>query len=224
MKSLEEVIRYKLNFLPKETDPFYTIQTYEARIGTYPQPMFLDFYETKNTIFSKDSFSLMEDITPLFIYISSCGIHYRENGYGKITSMSISLDIPNFRELSNDYFMRTFSDHFTLNHIVFSDSVENRIAIFKQCLKGSFSRVGYCVRYIEPFTMQINVNFIHFPTFFNQHKIFNLKECVICLEEEPKVLFCNCGHICICKKCILLNRYNICPLCKKENTILRIIE
>ena len=32
-------------------------------------------------------------------------------------------------------------------------------------------------------------------------KTFKSDQCVICLEEEPKVLFCNCGHICICEKC-----------------------
>ena len=54
-------------------------------------------------------------------------------------------------------------------------------------------------------------------------KTFKSDQCVICLEEEPKVLFCNCGHICICEKCIL-HRYDNCPVCKKENTILRMIE
>ena len=185
-------------------------------------------YETKNTIFSNDSFTLVEDITPLFIYISSCEKYYRENGYGKITKMEISLDMPNLRGSTNDnYFYRTFCIYSTLED-VFDDLEENRIAIFKKRLNESFSRVGYCIRYIEPFTIRININFIYFNAFFNQHKIFKSKECVICLEEEPKVLFCNCGHICICKKCILLNRYDICPVCredsKKENTILRIIE
>ena len=164
----------------------------------------------------------MEDITPLFIYISSCDIYYRENGYGKITAMNISLDIPNFRELRNDYLMIMFGSYGTLNNI-FDDLGEHRIAIFKKCLNESFSRVGYCIRYIEPFTIRIHIDFIHFPTLVNKYKIFKLEECVICLEKEPKVLFCNCGHTCICKKCIS-NRYDNCPVCKEENTILRIIE
>ena len=57
----------------------------------------------------------------------------------------------------------------------------------------------------------------------NDFKTFKLEQCVICLEEEPKVLFCNCGHLCICEKC-LVHRYDNCPVCKKENIILRIIE
>ena len=57
----------------------------------------------------------------------------------------------------------------------------------------------------------------------NDFKTFKSDPCVICLEKEPKVLFCNCGHICICEKCVF-NRFDNCPVCKKENTILRIIE
>ena len=34
MKSLEEVIKYKLNFLPKDIDPFYVIQEYEGKKKT----------------------------------------------------------------------------------------------------------------------------------------------------------------------------------------------
>ena len=51
MKSLEEVIKYKLNFLPIGIDPFYAIQTYTAERGTDPPPSYYDIYRTKNTIF-----------------------------------------------------------------------------------------------------------------------------------------------------------------------------
>ena len=67
MKSLE-VIKYKLNFLPVEIEPFYAIQTYTAERGPHASPSRYDLYITENTIFSNDSFSFMEDITPLFIF------------------------------------------------------------------------------------------------------------------------------------------------------------
>ena len=57
----------------------------------------------------------------------------------------------------------------------------------------------------------------------NDFKTFKSDQCVICLEKEPKVLFCNCGHICICEKC-LVRRFDNCPVCKEKSTILRIIE
>ena len=56
----------------------------------------------------------------------------------------------------------------------------------------------------------------------NDLRTFKIEQCVICLENIPNVLFCNCGHICVCESCIM--KFNNCPVCKKENTILRIIE
>ena len=84
MKSLEEVIKYKLNFLPLETEPFYAFQTCTVERGMDPPPSFYNIYRTKNPVFFfNDSHSFMEDITPLFIYISSCDRYYRENDHKK---------------------------------------------------------------------------------------------------------------------------------------------
>ena len=35
----------------------------------------------------------------------------------------------------------------------------------------------------------------------NAEKTFKEGECVICLTEPPNVLFCNCGHPCLCIEC-----------------------
>ena len=254
MKSLEEVIKYKLNFLPLETEPFYAIQTYTAERGTDPPPTFYEIYRTKNPIFSNDSYSFIEDITPLFIYISSCDKYYRENGHGKIDTMSI-------KSISEDYKVLEYG----LSN-AFNDLYEHRISKFKKYRNFFFLNEGYCKRFTKPFRVLFIGGFNHFLTeeerlqreaelreyeeayyreeaYFegedydeseeeddtgeefpiNDFKTFKLEECVICLEKKPKVLFCNCGHICICKKCAS-HRYDNCPVCKKENTILRIIE
>ena len=57
----------------------------------------------------------------------------------------------------------------------------------------------------------------------NGSRTFKLEQCVICLEKEPKVLFCNCGHFCICGECFV-EKPNNCPVCKEKSTILRVIE
>ena len=270
MKSLEEVIKYKLNFLPKGAEPFYAIQTYTAERGTDPPPSFYDIYRTKNPIFSNDLYSFMEDITPLFIYISSCEKYYRENGHGKIDNIRIALIMESYELID---FGISFSNDFTSDEVVL-----HRISQVKRSRNDSFLRVGYCMRFTKPFTILFNRGFKHFRTeeeelqheaelreyeeayyrqeayyteqgyyreggYFigedddeseeqddtgeefpiNDSKTFKEDQCVICLEEEPKVLFCNCGHLCICKKC-LVRRFANCPVCKKENTILRIIE
>ena len=58
----------------------------------------------------------------------------------------------------------------------------------------------------------------------NTSKSFKSDECVICLVNSPNVLFCSCGHICLCEKCSEIECFDTCPICKTENTILRIIE
>ena len=49
----------------------------------------------------------------------------------------------------------------------------------------------------------------------NQEKTFKTEECMICLDKEPNVMFCSCGHICICSTCRtnLVNK-NKCISCK----------
>ena len=53
---------------------------------------------------------------------------------------------------------------------------------------------------------------------------FKSDECVLCLTNSPNILFCNCGHICICIECSKIKTLLICPICKTENTIKRLIE
>ena len=151
MKSLEEVIKYKLNFLPKGIDPFYAIQTYTPeRIGYI-------IYKTKNTIFSNDSFSLMEDITPLFIYISSCDKYYRENGYGRFVDIVIIS-----KTVDGNSLLLGSSCHLDYNDL--GEHYEHKIAIVKNNANEIYSRKGYCGRYTKPFTLIIHGSFHFFLT------------------------------------------------------------
>ena len=59
----------------------------------------------------------------------------------------------------------------------------------------------------------------------NSEKNFKEDECVICLTNPPNILFCNCGHVALCVECSKTGEsLEKCPICKTENTILRIIE
>ena len=55
----------------------------------------------------------------------------------------------------------------------------------------------------------------------NTELTFKSDECVICLTNPPNVLFCNCGHLCICVECDRVKSLNTCPVCKIETTIKR---
>ena len=282
MKSLEEVIKYKLKFLPKEIDPFFIIPTFppnRRRDGVLND---YNMYETKNTLFSNDSYSVMEDITPLFIYISSCDKYYQEKGIVKIKNIFIYLIMENDCQRVRFFSCSPLSvgEQYFVGIVDERVDGEHRISPLKSYDNAVYSGWGYCYRYIKPFKILFKGNFDPFLTeeelsqidreiqertdafwaqnsqsdsddnddreiqeqveanhfdsddnddeekeelSINDFKTFKLEQCVICLEEEPKVLFCNCGHLCICEKC-LVHRYDNCPVCKKENTILRIIE
>ena len=58
----------------------------------------------------------------------------------------------------------------------------------------------------------------------NPSKIFKSEECIICLENQPIILFCVCGHICICGECIKNYESTACPICKTYNEYIRKID
>ncbi|NXR09005.1 LRSM1 ligase, partial [Semnornis frantzii] len=39
-------------------------------------------------------------------------------------------------------------------------------------------------------------------------------ECVVCMEQEPQIIFLPCGHVCCCQSCC--ERLQPCPLCRKD--------
>ena len=73
------------------------------------------------------------------------------------------------------------------------------------------------------------------PKVINLFKIFKSDDCIICMDDKPNILFCNCGHLCICEECykkkILLTctvcqikTLYTCPVCKMDNEIIRMLE
>ena len=82
---------------------------------------------------------------------------------------------------------------------------------------------------VEPFNIIIcierqNISQVDNKEVIKVDKIFKAEECIICLLTKPNVLFCGCGHLCICNECNKIKRLNVCPTCRAKNTILRIIE
>ena len=79
-----------------------------------------------------------------------------------------------------------------------------------------------------PFNVRVEFN-IGVKTNLNKKPInsiqtFKFDECVICLTNQPIILFCNCGHIPICTECYKLKSLSVCPACKTENEIIRMLE
>ena len=45
------------------------------------------------------------------------------------------------------------------------------------------------------------------PKVINLFKIFKSDECIICLTNEPNILFCNCGHVSYCLNCYKIKSF-----------------
>ena len=58
----------------------------------------------------------------------------------------------------------------------------------------------------------------------NLFKIFKSDECIICMTNKPNVLFCNCGHLSYCINCYKIKSLSVCPICKTDNEIIRMLE
>ena len=72
------------------------------------------------------------------------------------------------------------------------------------------------VSHMEPIPEEVKI--------INPSKIFKSEECIICLTNQPIILFCNCGHIPICTECYKLKSLSACPICKTQNEIIRMLE
>ena len=90
----------------------------------------------------------------------------------------------------------------------------------------------------KPFWFQLTIyrNEVNKELIINTGQTFKSNECVICLIKEPNILFCYCGHLCLCEECdeehcvSVINSSCIfcdnvvtitCPICKTKNTIKR---
>ena len=55
----------------------------------------------------------------------------------------------------------------------------------------------------------------------NTIRTFKDEDCVICINTKPNILFCDCGHTCICEECYIALEDNKCPKCRSKNKVIR---
>ena len=219
MKKLKEVIKLKCKLLSNIDSPLYFLP---------PDNFFniiesITIYSSKNSFTSRDELTLLEEISPLLVYLCSCIIYCGGEYYDLLIKLYF-----NTSELVLDNSINVYYDGLFKNPLnVINDNImETR----------SF---GYCLFFTDTFKLELilrqNTNNQYYTsdeeeeeekilpdkTPINDFKTFKVEQCVICLENIPNVLFCNCGHICVCESC--KKEFTNCPICKKENTVLRII-
>ena len=215
MKSLEETIKLKCKFLGNTITPLYLLLP-----DNY---FFFTIFESKNSFDARDEVTLLEEMTPLLVYFCSCIVFSR----GLHTDLLIKLHFGNSTLILDN----------SVN-VYFEDLYQNPLRALNVSIDQSRS-FGYCVFFMDTFKLEFILGRVanvltdeeeeetktiekFEKVAINDLKTFKLEQCVICLENTPNVLFCNCGHLCVCKTCIM--NFTNCPMCKKESTILRIIE
>ena len=76
-----------------------------------------------------------------------------------------------------------------------------------------------------PFEIYVRVSNYYYDSLqYNDHPIlpkpledsFKVDSCVICLENEPNILFNDCNHICTCLECEKIKPSVKCPYCRTE--------
>ena len=159
----------------------------------------------------------IKQVTPFLCYISSL-LKY-EDEENLFINIKITLNL--FFHLSESEY------HMDILKIYDDNGIES----IKDILQ-SFEDNGFYLTFTRKFDVFFFMEYITNDDSNNNNKVdkninttktYKLDNC-ICFETKPNVLFCSCGHICLCEKCIEIKQLNRCPICKTDITILRIIE
>ena len=205
-KFLEEFYKERINF------------TFEKDIIKGENGDYIDKLLTYETnVFYPETFNLefVKHIIPFIFYLNSL--------YGCNLNDDIIINGFNTEIFSNDdpFIKHTLSTLFLFEHnINYLSHLNQEVDKYQKYKICKVPFVPFNVRVEFYITVKTNLN----KKPINSIQTFYSKECVICLTNPPQVLFCNCGHIPICTECYKLKSLSACPICKTENTILRVIE
>ena len=205
-KFLEEFYKERVNFNFEEDIIRGESKGYIDKLLTYETNVF--YPETFNLGFVKR-------IIPFIFYLNSL---YGCNLNDDITITGFNTEI----FLNDDPFIKdTLFSLFLFEHNINYLSYLNReVDIYEKYKIRKVPFVPFNVR-VE-FNIGVKTNLNKKP--INSIQTFKSEECVICLTNPPKVLFCNCGHLCLCAECREIKSLSECPICKTKNKIIRILE
>ena len=203
---LEEFYKERVNFNFKKEKIIGESKDYINRLLRYETNVF--YPETFNLEF-------VEHIIPFIFYLI--------NLYG----CNLNDDIKIY-EFDIEIF---FNDDPFMKHNLFSFFLRGYNIVDLLCLNREINKYKrYKMRMIPFVPFNIGVEFsIGIKNNLNKKSInsiqtFKTGDYVIYLTKPPQVLFCNCGHLCICTECNKMKTLETCPVCKTENAILRVIE
>ena len=135
----------------------------------------------------------------------------------------------NIRDLKKEFYFKDFLDGNVLENYIKWENEEVGIGFMFNTNPISFCitvKIYRSYEYMFTFVItQRHLNPKPKKQIINAEKTFKEDNCVICLTNPPNILYCNCGHQVLCEECSKTGEsLENCPICKTENTILRILQ
>ena len=237
MKTLEEVIKDNFFLIGKKRTRIFpdTDFAYELRY----QSNALNFKDIK------DINGLLEKVTSFLYYLTSCYQSKLKDNGSLTLEVKFNAVFPevNVWECSCLRLIDIYQSCISCGE----DGINSLSNIKSTIEELKNENRGYTAIIIAPFELNINIiehkSYSFRPFSFgedreeeeeeeeeekrviiiNTDKSFKSDGCVICLTNQPNVLFCNCGHKAICEECGRTKSLNACPICKTKITIKRIV-
>ena len=151
----------------------------------------------------------MDKVKPFSSYLTSKYIWKKSNCNFNVGSFNISLIVgvfyPSNLEEESEY-----------------NEIANLIDDYMRELKYVENNTYTDKIFKKPFQIHIDVNVEYFPEEEEEEeekpitviKSFREDKCVVCLMNEPKVLFYDCMHYCVCLECEEMKPFKSCPCCR----------
>ena len=206
---LEEFYKERMKFKISKIDIFQVDQD-------------LNIYENMGNIsfkthitFTEDRFligDLYKNLKPIIYYAYSYTIIRKFINENFILTEDNSIINYNYEYDNNELYIKNLEVILKTHYDFYNEDYDFYFEVLAELEQNN----ELIVSHTEPINEEVKI--------FNPSKIFKSEECIICLTNQPIILFCNCGHIPICTECYKLKSLSACPVCKTENTILRGIE
>ena len=191
------------------------------RIDIIQATLNINIYENVGNIFFKTHISFTEDrffmneffnhLKPIICYAYSYTIRKKFINENFILTKSNSKINYNYEYNNNELYIKDLEIISTTYYDFYNEDYDFYFEVLAELEQNNELLVSH-----EPINEEVKI--------INPFKIFKSEECIICLTNQPIILFCNCGHLCYCIECYKLKSLSACPICKTQNDIIRMLE
>ena len=191
------------------------------RIDIIQATLSINIYENVGNIFFKTHITFTEDrflmneffnhLKPIICYAYSYTIRRKFINENFILTKSNSRINYNYEYNNNELYIKDLEIILTTYYDFYNEDYDFYFEVLAELEQNNELLVSH-----EPINEEVKI--------INPSKIFKSEECIICLTNQPIILFCNCGHIPICTECYKLKSLSACPICKTQNDIIRMLE